>query len=127
MNFDLIPRIFFYLSGGAYLAGVSLSVVLGSAQFAAGFAAGGALVLVNLWISGRRVRKADFNRKGQTMASLIGGFYARLLFLGACLGVLIGVVKVDAIGLVTGLSVVPAGLLIMLALILISNRRPEEV
>jgi hypothetical protein len=59
--------------------------------------------------------------------ALLGGFYLRLIFLGLCLFVLVRFTKVDPIGLVTGLSVVPAGLFVMLTLIYISNRRPKEV
>jgi hypothetical protein len=58
---------------------------------------------------------------------LLGGFYVRLILLGICLYGFIRFLKVDPVGLVAGLSVVPAGLLVMLVLIHIANRRPEEV
>ena len=51
----------------------------------------------------------------------------RLAILGICLFALIKFLKVNAVGLVAGLSVVPAGILIMLILIYVANRTPEEV
>jgi len=65
--------------------------------------------------------------RGAAIISLLAGFYFRLIFIGLCLFVLIKFTKVDPVGLVTGLSVVPAGLFVMLVLIYISNRRPKEV
>lgn len=84
-------------------------------------------MLVNAWLSAWRIKKSDFYNKGRAVVSLLGGFYFRLIFLGLCLFILIKFTKVDPVGLVTGLSVVPAGLFVMLTLIYISNRRPEEV
>jgi hypothetical protein len=49
------------------------------------------------------------------------------VILGIGLFMLIKYAKVDSLGLVAGLSVVPAGLFIMLFLIYLANRTPEEV
>ena len=127
MSFDKIPGIWFLLSGLVYLVGLLACIASAPHDFALGFVAGGALVLGNAWLSSRKVRKAGFQDRQGVTASLLGGFYARLILLGICLYGLIRYLKVDPVGLVTGLSVVPAGLLVMLALIYIANRRPEEV
>lgn len=127
MDFRKLPKILLMLSAAVFVAGLVLSCVLASPGFAAGFCAGGALVLLNAWASARKVRGADFPNRGRVMASLLGGFYVRLILLGICLYALIAVVAVDPIGLVTGLSVLPAGLLLMLALMYVANRRPREV
>jgi hypothetical protein len=73
------------------------------------------------------VKKAPFPDKGLVMASVLGGFYVRMILLGICLYGLVTIVRVDPVGLVAGLSVVPAGLFVMLMLIFIANRRPREV
>jgi hypothetical protein len=127
MSFEKIPGIWLILSSAMYVLGLAVCIAATSWGFAAGFAGGGALVLINAWASGRKLKKADFPNKGSVMASLIGGFYVRLVLLGICLFGLIKILKVDPIGLATGLTVVPAGLLVMLALIYIANRRPGEV
>jgi hypothetical protein len=126
MNFEKIPRIWLFISGAVYLIGLVVCLALAPAGFAVGFGSGGALVLLNSWISARRVRKAEFNDKGRALASLVGGFYFRLVFLGVGLYCLVRFTQVDPIGLVVGLSVIPAGLFVMLILIYIANRRPEE-
>ncbi|MDQ7785674.1 MAG: ATP synthase subunit I [Desulfomonilaceae bacterium] len=127
MKFEKIPGVLFILSAGVYILGLPACFILASPGFALGFGAGGALVLLNAWASSRRVRKADFPHRGVAMASILGNFYLRLLLIGIFLFGFIRYVKVDPIGLVTGLSVVPAGLLVLLILIFIANRRPEEV
>lgn len=115
------------LSGAMYLVGLLACVVLAPLGFSLGFAAGGALVLGNAWVSARRVKRTGFIERNGVTALLLGGFYVRLILLGICLYGFIRFLKVDPVGLVTGLSVVPAGLLVMLVLIHIANRRPEEV
>jgi hypothetical protein len=127
MNLERIPGIWFLLSGAVYVVGLPLCFAFGPREFAIGFAAGGALVLLNAWVSARRVKNANFPNRGRVTASLLGGFYVRLILLGICLYAFIAYVQVDPVGLVTGLSVVPAGLLFMLVLIYVANRRPEEV
>ena len=127
MNFEKIPGIWFVLSGLVYLIGLLACIASAPRDFALGFAAGGALVLGNAWVSARRVKKAGFLDKNGVMAVLLGGFYVRLILLGICLYGLIKFLQVDPVGLIIGLSVVPAGLFVMLALIYIANRRPEEV
>jgi hypothetical protein len=127
MNLERIPGIWFLLSGAVYVVGLPLCFAFAPREFAIGFAAGGALVLLNAWVSARRVKNADFPNRGRVTASLLGGFYVRLILLGICLYAFIAYVQVDPVGLVTGLSVVPAGLLFMLVLIYVANRRPEEV
>ena len=115
------------LSGAAYGLGLCACLILAPGGFTLGFLAGGALVLLNSWASARKVKKALFPHKSAVMVSLIGGFYARLIVLAVCLFACIRYLKFDPIGVVTGLSVVPAGLVIMLILIYVANRRPEEV
>ena len=127
MNFDKIPGVWFVLSGVVYLVGLMACVVLAPHGFGLGFAAGGALVLGNAWVSARRVKRTGFLDRNGVTALLLGGFYVRLILLGTCLYGFIRFLKVDPVGLVAGLSVVPAGLLVMLVLIHIANRRPEEV
>ena len=128
MNADRIPGIWFALSGVVYLVGLPVCFLVTSLAFTIGFATGGALVLLNAWMSARRVRQADFPNRGRVMASLLGGFYLRLILLGVCLYAFITFMHVDPVGLVTGLSVVPVGLFVMLVLIYVANRRrPEEV
>jgi hypothetical protein len=126
MNLEKIPRIWLFVSGAAYLIGLAACLALAPAGFAAGFGFGGSLALLNSWFSARGVRKAEFPDKGRVLASLVGGFYLRLAFLGVCLYCLIRFTQVDPIGLVVGLSVIPAGLFVLLILIYIANRRPEE-
>lgn len=127
MNLEKIPGIWVGLSAAVYLFSLGLAWLIGSGAFAAGFAAGGALVLLNAWISARTLRKADFQYRSRATAFIVGGFYLRLIVLGICLYVLLKIVGVDPVGLVTGLSVLPAGLLVMLGLAYIANRRPGEV
>ncbi len=127
MNFGKVPAIWFALSAVVYTLGLIASAFLASQGFTVGFAVGGALILVNSWASARKLKRADFPHRGRVMASVLGGFYLRLILVGICLFGFIKFVKVDPVGLVTGLSVAPAGLFVMLGLIYIANRRPEEV
>jgi MFS family permease len=127
MNFGKVPAIWFGLSAVVYTLGLIASAFLASQGFTVGFAVGGALILVNSWASARKLKRADFPHRGRVMASVLGGFYLRLILVGVCLFGFIKFVKVDPVGLVTGLSVAPAGLFVMLGLIYIANRRPEEV
>lgn len=127
MNFEKVPGVWFVLSGIAYGLGLLVCLTVAPLGFTLGFGAGGGLVLLNAWASSRKIKKADFPHKGTVMASLLGSFYLRLLLMGICLFGLIRYIKVDPIGLVAGLSVVPAGLFLMLICIYIANRRPEEV
>ncbi len=126
MNFVQIPRIWLYISGAVYLVGSVLCLALAPVGFTVGFGLGGALVLANAWFSARKVRQADFPNKSSVIASLVGGFYLRLVLLGVCLYAFIKFAQVDPVGLIAGLSVIPAGLFVMLILIYIANRRPEE-
>ncbi len=127
MKFERIPGIWLVLSGIVYVIGLVVSLFAASLPFVLGYGAGGGLVLLNAWASGAKVKRADFPNRGVVMASLLGGFYLRLIVLGICLFGLIKFVQVNPLGLVAGLSVVPAGLLLMLGLIYIANRRPREV
>ena len=127
MDFERVPGVWFTLSAFVYVLGLLGSLVFAGQTFALGFAIGGALILTNAWAAARRIRKAEFPHRGRVMASVLGGFYVRLIVLGICLFGVIKFLKVDPVGLVTGLSVVPAGLFVMLILIYLVNRRPEEV
>ena len=127
MKFEKIPGIWFILSGIVYASGLLVALVMASPPFIAGFAAGGALVLANAWASARKLKNADFPQRGRVTASLLGGFYMRLIVVGICLYAFIKILKLDPVGLVTGLSVVPAGLFFMLVFIYVANRRPREV
>jgi hypothetical protein len=127
MNFDKLPGAWFALSGLVYLVGLLVCVVFAPYGFAVGFAAGGALVLGNAWISARKIKRTSFQDKTRTTVLLLADFYARLILLGICFYVFLKFLNVDPLGLVTGLSVVPVGLIVMLVLIQIANRRPEEV
>lgn len=126
MDMQKLPSIWFGLSGVVYLIGALLCLILAPQKFSVGFGAGGGLVLLNAWASARKVQKADFPNRSGVTASVVGGFYFRLIVMGICLFGLIKYLNVDPVGLVTGLSVVPAGLMVMAALIYIANRRPEE-
>ena len=127
MNVQQIPVIWLYLSLAVYVIGLCASTAFGSGAFVLGFAAGGAMVLLNAWASARKVKKAAFPHKGPVRVSVIGGFYVRLILMGIGLYWFIRVVEVDPVGLVAGLSVAPAGLFVMLALMFFANRRPREV
>jgi hypothetical protein len=127
MKFEKIPGIWFTLSALVYVIGLPVCFLAASWGFGVGFLAGGALVLANAWTSARKVKQADFAHKGSAIVSLMGGFYLRLIVVGLCLYGLVTFVKVDPVGLVTGLSVVPAGLFVMLVLTIVANRRPKEV
>lgn len=128
MNAEKVPGIWFAVSSAVYLLGLPVCFLTAPMEFSLGFASGGALVLLNAWMSARRVTKAEFPNRGRVMASVLGGFYFRLILLGICLYAFIKFVHVDPVGLVTGLSVVPVGLFVMLGLIYAANRRrPEEV
>jgi hypothetical protein len=126
MKLDKIPGIWFGLSAAVYAAGLVLCLILAKSGFLLGFAVGGGLVLANAWASARKLKGADFPHRGRVMASVLGGFYLRLIVLAICLYLVIKFLNVDPMGLVTGLSVIPAGLLVLLVLIYIANRRPEE-
>jgi hypothetical protein len=126
VNFERIPGIWLLLSSALYALGVAACLFVAPHAFTVGFAVGGALVLLNSMASARRLRRAEFPHRNRVMASLLGGFYVRLILMAVCLYGLITYLHVDPLGLVAGLSVVPAGLLGMLALIYIANRRPEE-
>ncbi len=127
MRFEKLPAAWLFICTGVYAAGLVVCLALASGGFTIGFAFGGVLVLINAWASGRRLRKVRFSHRTQAMVTVLGGFFVRLSLLGACLYGLIKFLKVDPVGLVTGLSVVPAGVLVMLVLIYVANRRPEEV
>jgi hypothetical protein len=127
MNFEKVPSIWFLLSLMVYAVGIVIALALAPWSFTGGFAAGGALVLLNAWASARRMKTAPLPDRGMVMASVMGGFYVRLILLGICLYVLVTIARVDPVGLIAGLSVVPAGLLVMLGFIYIANRRPREV
>jgi hypothetical protein len=84
MNFDKIPGVWFVLSGAVYLIGLLACVVLAPHGFGLGFAAGGALVLGNAWVSARRVKRTGFlDRNGVT--ALLVRLYVRLILLRICL------------------------------------------
>ena len=127
MNSRQIPIVLFVLSSVVYVAGLLVSLVTASQGFLVGFAVGGALVLVNGLAGAIKVFRSEFVDKRQVMVSLVGGFYLRLVVLALCLYGVIVFLRVDPVGLVTGLSVLPAGLFLMLVLIYAANRRPEEV
>ncbi len=127
MDFERIPGVWFTLSAFVYAVGLLCSLIFAGQTFALGFSIGGALVLLNAWAAARKLKKAEFPHKGRVIASVLGGFYMRLILLGICLFGVIKFLKVDPVGLVTGLSVVPAALFVMLILIYLVNRRPEEV
>jgi len=127
MDFDKVPGVWFTLSAFVYVLGLLCSLIFAGQAFALGFSIGGALVLLNAWAAARRLKRAEFPHKGRVMASVLGGFYMRLIVLAICLFGVIKFLKVDPVGLVTGLSVVPVGLFVMLVLIYLVNRRPEEV
>lgn len=127
MKFERIPGVWNLIVSTVYLLGLAVMVFVAPSDFVVGFAAGGALVVLNGWMSSRNARRADLFNRGSALATLLGGFYVRLAMLAVCLYFLISSLKVNPVGLVTGLSVVPAGLLVMLGLIYIANRRPKEV
>ncbi len=127
MDFQKIPKIWFGLSLGVFLAGLLASSVLASPAFILAYSVGALLVLINSWLSARKVNQASFSDRNSAMMSLMGGFYFKLIAIGVILFSLIKYVNIDPIGLITGLSVMPAGLMVMLVLIYISNRRPQEV
>ncbi len=84
-------------------------------------------MVLNQILSAKRVKETGFFSKGSAMASLVGGFYVRLIVLGISLYAFIRYAEVDPIGLVAGLSIVPAALILMIIMIYVANRRPEEV
>jgi hypothetical protein len=127
MKLQEIPGIWFSLSGVLYAAGVVACMLAAPWSFTVGFALAGALVLLNAWLGARRVRRAEFPYRNRVIASLLGGFYVRLAVMGICLFLMLRFLQADPLGLVTGLSVVPAGLFVMVILMYVANRRPEEV
>lgn len=127
MNITGIPAVWFVVSGFFYLLGLISCAFLAPQSFSVGFAFGGALVLLNAWASARKIAGAEFAHKSRATASILMGFYARLALMGICLFLLIKFCNVDPLGLVAGLSVMPAGLFGMLVLIYIANRSPQEV
>jgi ATP synthase I chain len=126
MNVDNIPRIWVVLSGVVYLVGLGFCLLLAPRGFTLGFVAGGGLVMANAWTGARKIRNSEFFHKGRAIVSVLGGFYLRLIILAICLYGVIKFLQVDPVGLVIGLSVVPAGLFVMLILTYLANRRPEE-
>jgi hypothetical protein len=127
MKFAKVPSIWLGTCGIVYVVGVFLCLTLADNRFTIGFVAGGALVLINFLASIQKIRGVDFINKSAVTASVVGGFYLRLAAVGICTYLLIKFFNVDPVGLVTGVTIVPAGLLVMLVLIYIANRRPEEV
>ncbi len=127
MDFTRIPWIWLIVTGVVYVVGLLVCFVASSLTFTAGFGAGGALVLANAGASAWKLKRTDFLNTGRAMLSLLGGFYIRLTLLAVCLFGLLGIFKLDPVGVVIGLSVVPAGLIVLLVLIYIANRRPKEV
>lgn len=127
MNFERVPAIWLGVSGVVYAAGALISVLLAPFNFVMGYITGGALVIANAWAGGRKVRGSEFRQKSAEIAAFLAHFYVRLVILGISLFVLIKYAKVDPLGLVAGLSVVPAALFVMLILIYLANRTPEEV
>jgi hypothetical protein len=126
MKFEKIPGIWLTLCAAMYLLGAVVCALAAPFTFLVGYVLGGALVLLNFWVSVGRVKRAEFPNKSRVLAFLVGGFYVRLALLGITLYGFITFLHVDPVGLVTGLSVVPAGLLVMLVMIYFANRRPEE-
>jgi hypothetical protein len=122
-----IPQIWFFVSGTVYVLGVFACLILATRNFTVGFGAGGALVLINAWASARKIRGSEFVYKNRATASIVTGFYLRLILMGICLFFLISFLEVDPLGLVTGLSVIPAGLFGMIILVYLANRSPQEV
>ncbi len=127
MDFQKIPKIWFGMSSVVFLIGLLVSVVFAPHRFTLAYLIGALLVLLNSWLSARRVNQASFTDRNAAMVSLMGSFYFRLIAVGLSLFALIKFGNIDPVGLVTGLSVIPAGLMLMLVLIYISNRRPQEV
>jgi hypothetical protein len=126
VNQDKFPLIWAFSVGAAYVVGLIASALVASWGFTVGFAGGGALVFLNALASMRRLKKTDFTNKFGALTSVMGSFYLRLILLGVCLFALITYTNLDPLGLVAGLSVVPAGLIVLLILIQAANRRPEE-
>ncbi len=126
MILDKAPGIWFIVCAVEYVIGLILCWIFASPNVVVGFLAGGALALGNIYLSGRRLRRADFHVKGAALASIMGGFYARLILLGILLYVMLALLHVNPVGLVLGLSIMPAGAPIMVFLIYIVNRNPEE-
>jgi hypothetical protein len=127
MNFEKIPGIFALFASICFILGLVLCALLADLGFTVGFAAGGALMVVNLFFSTNRVKNTGFSSKGAAMASLLGGFYVRLIILSILLFALIRHAEINALGLVAGLSIVPAALIMMIIMIYLANRGPEEV
>jgi hypothetical protein len=127
MDFIKVPMIWLGASGFVYILGLLVFLILASLDFTAGFAAGGALVLLNAWAGAWKLKRTELSHKGTAMVALLGSFYIRLIILAVCLYGLIKIAKFDPLGLVIGLTVVPIGLVVMLILIYMANRRPKEV
>lgn len=127
MNFERVPAIWLSVCTAVYVGGVLMGLILAPPHFVVGYVAGGALVIVNIWASGRKTRRCEFRQKGAEIATFLAHFYLRLVLLGISLFLLIKYAKISLLGLVAGLSVVPAGLFVMLVLIYLANRTPEEV
>ncbi len=126
MNMEKLPGICFMVCGAIYTLGCVLTFLLAPPAFTIGFGGGGALVLLNLFASAHKLRRADFPNRNRVLTSVVGGFYFRLTIIGTCLYILISYAQVDPVGLVAGLSIIPMGIPILLLLIYIANRRPEE-
>lgn len=127
MKTEQLPMIWFGIAGTIYAIGLIVFAATVSSSFLMGFAAGGALILATFLFGTRKLKKIDLSRRGAVTASVMSGFYLRLAVVGICLYGLITIVQVDPVGLVVGLSVLPTGLLVLPALILLANRRPKEV
>ncbi|MEW6348952.1 MAG: ATP synthase subunit I [Thermodesulfobacteriota bacterium] len=120
------PDKWFLSMGIAFVGGLLVCALAAPMSFVGAYAVGGALVVANAYASSRKLAKTDFSHKGRAFTSLIAGFYVRLVLIGICLYVCIKYLGFHPLGLVVGLSVVPAGLVVMLILTRVANRRVEE-
>ncbi len=120
------PDKWFLSMGTAFVGGLVVCALAAPWSFVGAYAVAGALVTANAYASSRKLAKTDFSHKGRAFTSLVGGFYVRLILIGISLYVCIKHLGFDPLGLVVGLSVVPAGLVVMLILTREANRRVEE-
>ena len=60
MNFQKIPKIWFFLSGIIFLLGFITCFIFTEGRFTLGYLAGGVLVLLNAWLSARKIRRLGF-------------------------------------------------------------------
>ena len=92
------------------MAPAAVSLILRSYPYAAGFAAGGIIILLNLIGSERTVRQfLEGSALAKAMAVLIQ--FAKLLGTAAALGGLVYFEFVSPLALLIGLSALPAGLM----------------